>query len=191
MEIINDVLDVSKIEAGRLELEVLPFSLRDTVDQVAALFATSAHERGLLLPLYVDHRVPDRNAGGRCAARPSSAQQPGVECPEVPEKGEISIVITRVPCVSGGRLRLRAEVRDSGIGVPRGAGARRFNPSPGRITPWPGASFRNRAGPVHRQATDRADGRRDRYITEPGRGSCFWSSSSSASIRSTAPPSGR
>ena len=173
MEIINDVLDVSKIEAGRLELEVLPFSLRDTVDQVAALFATSAHERGLLLRLYVDHRVPDHVVGDALRVRQvlnnlvSNAQK-------FTEKGEISIVITRVPCVSGGRLRLRAEVRDSGIGVPRGAGARLFQ----SFSQADNSMARRFGGTglglsIAKQLVELMGGEID-YITEPGRGSCFW-----------------
>jgi two-component system, sensor histidine kinase and response regulator len=173
MEIINDVLDVSKIEAGRLELEVLPFSLRDTVDQVATLFATSAHERGLLLRLYVDRRVPDRVVGDALRVRQvlnnliSNAQK-------FTEHGEISIVITRSPCLSGGRLRLRAEVRDTGIGVPRGAGARLFH----SFSQADNSMARRFGGTglglsIAKQLVELMGGKID-YLTEPGCGSCFW-----------------
>lgn len=173
MEIINDVLDVSKIEAGRLELEALPFSLRDTVDQVAALFTTSAHERGLLLRLHVDRRVPDRVVGDALRVRQvlnnlvSNAQK-------FTEQGEISIVITRAPCLSDGRLRLRAEVRDTGIGVPRGAGVRLFH----SFSQADNSMARRFGGTglglsIAKQLVELMGGEID-YVTEPGCGSCFW-----------------
>ncbi len=173
MEIINDVLDVSKIEAGRLDLESRPFSLRDTVDQVAALFATSAHERGLLLRLYVDRRVPESAVGDALRVRQvlnnlvSNAQK-------FTEKGEIAVRIDRVGCPKAGHLRLRAEVRDTGIGVPRGAGARLFH----SFSQADNSMARRFGGTglglsIAKQLVELMNGEIG-YVTEPGQGSCFW-----------------
>lgn len=46
LSIINDVLDFSKLEAGKLVLEHIPFMLRETIDEVATLLAPSAHDKG-------------------------------------------------------------------------------------------------------------------------------------------------
>ena len=125
MEVINDVLDVSKIEAGRLELESLAFSLRDTVDQVASLFATSAQQRGIRLRLKVEQDVPDMVRGDALRVRQvisnlvSNAQK-------FTEHGSIAIQLRRLPCAHPGRVRIRATVRDTGIGVPRGMESRLF-----------------------------------------------------------------
>ena len=173
MEIINDVLDVSKIEAGRLELESLPFSLRDTVDQVAALFATSAHERGLLLRLHIDREVPESAVGDALRVRQvlnnlvSNAQK-------FTEEGEIAIHISRVTGKRTGCMRLRAEVRDTGIGVPRGAGARLFQ----SFSQADNSMARRFGGTglglsIAKQLVELMNGEIG-YVTEPGQGSCFW-----------------
>ncbi len=173
MEIINDVLDVSKIEAGRLELEALPFSLRDTLDQVATLFATSAYARGLQLGLHVDRRVPERAVGDALRVRQvlnnlvSNAQK-------FTEKGCISIAVLPVPCAREGFLRLRIEVRDTGIGVPREAGARLFQ----SFSQADNSMARRFGGTglglaIARQLVELMSGEIG-YVTEPGCGSCFW-----------------
>ncbi len=59
LTIINDLLDLSKIEAGRLQLEKLPVSPRSTVDNVLALFWEQANAAGLQLVSYADPAVPD------------------------------------------------------------------------------------------------------------------------------------
>ena len=58
--ILNDILDVSKIEAGRLTLESVPFELRDAVDGAVKLFALRAHQKGLELACHILPDVPDR-----------------------------------------------------------------------------------------------------------------------------------
>jgi signal transduction histidine kinase/CheY-like chemotaxis protein len=59
LTIINDLLDLSKIEAGKLELEQVPVSARTTIDHVLALFWERANSAGLQLVSYVDPKVPD------------------------------------------------------------------------------------------------------------------------------------
>lgn len=173
MEIINDVLDVSKIEAGRLELESLPFSLRDTLDQVATLFAASAHARGLELHLHVDRRVPERAVGDALRVRQvlnnlvSNAQK-------FTEKGYVAIAAMPVAGAAGGRQRLRVEVRDTGIGVPREAGHRLFK----SFSQADNSMARRFGGTglglaIARQLVEHMHGEIG-YLTEPGRGSCFW-----------------
>ncbi|MEX1025599.1 MAG: hypothetical protein WD226_11045, partial [Planctomycetota bacterium] len=49
LAVINDILDFSKIEAGQLTLETIDFDLHATVDEVAGLMATPAHDKGLQL----------------------------------------------------------------------------------------------------------------------------------------------
>ena len=59
LTIINDLLDLSKIEAGKLELEHLPVMPRTTIDHVLALFWERANSAGLQLVSYVDPKVPE------------------------------------------------------------------------------------------------------------------------------------
>ncbi len=59
LTIINDVLDFSKLEAGKLVLEHIPFSLREMLDEVVILLAHSAHDKGLELTINVHSNVPE------------------------------------------------------------------------------------------------------------------------------------
>jgi len=63
MVIINDILDYSKIEAGKLEMESLPFMLRDTIGEIVQTFSAKASEKGLELIVHVLPGVPDRLIG--------------------------------------------------------------------------------------------------------------------------------
>ncbi|RAK63145.1 CHASE3 domain-containing protein [Phenylobacterium kunshanense] len=61
--ILNDLLDLSKIEAGRLEVETIPFALRELLDSVADLWRGPASEKGLRLSVAVPDQVPAWAAG--------------------------------------------------------------------------------------------------------------------------------
>ncbi len=63
LAIINDVLDFSKLEAGKLILESIPFPLRSTLDEVVTLLAHSSHDKGLELTLNIKKRLPDNVIG--------------------------------------------------------------------------------------------------------------------------------
>ena len=63
LAIINDILDFSKVEAGLLEIEPLPFGLRDTVAEAMKILAPLAHRKGLELAYDVDAAVPDAVIG--------------------------------------------------------------------------------------------------------------------------------
>ena len=58
LNILNDILDISKIEAGRLELDVAPFAPRRMLDDMMALWRPSAMNKGLALHSHVDPDVP-------------------------------------------------------------------------------------------------------------------------------------
>ena len=57
LRIINDILDLSKIESGKLELESIPFALRDVVDQALDLLAPMAFGKGLEISAWIDRRI--------------------------------------------------------------------------------------------------------------------------------------
>ncbi|XP_027360763.1 histidine kinase 4-like [Abrus precatorius] len=57
--LINEVLDRAKIEAGKLELEAVPFDLRSILDDVLSLFSEKSREKGLELAVFVSDNVPD------------------------------------------------------------------------------------------------------------------------------------
>lgn len=63
LEIINDILDLSKIEAGKLELEALPFDLGQTVESVVKLFGATAAKKQLLLGYRIEPALVRRRVG--------------------------------------------------------------------------------------------------------------------------------
>ncbi|NIV30182.1 MAG: hybrid sensor histidine kinase/response regulator, partial [Anaerolineae bacterium] len=59
LNLINDILDLSKIEAGRFELEHVRFELRHIVEEVADLLSHRAQQKGLELSVLIQHDVPE------------------------------------------------------------------------------------------------------------------------------------
>lgn len=57
--VINDILDISKIEAGRLTLESTEFNLRELIENICEVMAVNAHEKGLELSLHIAFDVPE------------------------------------------------------------------------------------------------------------------------------------
>ena len=63
MQMIGEILDLSKVEAGRMELEVRPFSVRGCVHRVTGLMSAQAKKKGLVLEQIIDSSVPDAFSG--------------------------------------------------------------------------------------------------------------------------------
>jgi len=63
LTLVNDLLDMSKLEAGRLTIEEIPYSIRDTLSDIVAAFSTQLNERSLWLTLDFDDELPDRLIG--------------------------------------------------------------------------------------------------------------------------------
>jgi signal transduction histidine kinase/ActR/RegA family two-component response regulator len=63
LNVINDILDISKVEAGKLELEEIPFDLNTVLENVRSLASTRASEKGLAFELNVDPDVPTQLVG--------------------------------------------------------------------------------------------------------------------------------
>ena len=81
LSLINDILDLSKIEAGRMELELTDFDLPTALDNALTLVRERAGRRGITLQMNVDERAgPD--SGGR-AEGPAGRPEPVVECDQV------------------------------------------------------------------------------------------------------------
>ncbi|MDD0840795.1 PAS domain S-box protein [Curvibacter sp. HBC61] len=113
--VINDILDVSKIEAGRLTLENTTFQLDKVLESVADVVAHKATEKGLELICDVAPDVPASLVGD-----PLRLGQILINylnnAIKFTERGDIEIVVRRVP-LADGALKLRFEVRDTGIGL--------------------------------------------------------------------------
>ncbi|AOV96127.1 two-component sensor histidine kinase BarA [Edwardsiella hoshinae] len=115
LSIINDVLDFSKLEAGKLVLEHIPFMLRETIDEVATLLAPSAHDKGLELTLNVRNDVPEHVLGDPMRLQQVLTNLLG-NAIKFTEKGNIDIRIEQ-RSLSAQTVELEVQVHDTGIGI--------------------------------------------------------------------------
>ena len=115
MTIISDVLDVSKIEAGRLELAVTDFALRDTIEQACAVARVEATTKGVELELRVDPAVPSsvRGDGGRLRQILLNLVTNAVKFTAA---GTVTVGVD-ASRKHGGATTVRFEVADTGIGI--------------------------------------------------------------------------
>ena len=116
LTVINDILDVSKIAAGKLDIEQTDFSLRDFLGEAMKTLATRAHEKGLELTFGVGAEVGDAVVGDPGRLRQVVFNLVG-NAIKFTEKGEVSVKVD-VEASDGGNSTLHFAVRDTGIGVP-------------------------------------------------------------------------
>lgn len=115
LAVINDILDLSKIEAGHMHLERVACDPASIVEDVALLFSERAHEAGIELACQVDRNVPETILSDPLRLRQILSNFVGNALKFTQEGG----VLVRLGAVErDGRLHLRYSVRDSGIGIP-------------------------------------------------------------------------
>ena len=120
----NDILDLSKIEADRLELEQIPFSLEAILDKIATMVTLKAEEKGLKLLFRSDPTAPCRLVGD--PLRLGNSPQPGQQRRQVHGTGRKSSLPCPPEARAGAQVRLRFAVRDTGIGILPAQQARLF-----------------------------------------------------------------
>jgi len=116
LELINDILDLSRVEAGRMELEMRPFSLRTLLDGVAKIMALRAHDKDLELVHRVAPEVPGRLVGDAVRLRQVLVNLLG-NAIKFTDRGEV-VVRVSVAGRDGDAVELLFSVRDTGIGIP-------------------------------------------------------------------------
>jgi PAS domain S-box-containing protein len=115
MRIIGDILDVSKIEAGRLELDVCEFAVRETLKQACAVGELEASAKGVTLELVIADEVPLR-AGGDDRRIGQVLRNLVANAVKFTSEGTVAVRVSAATQPSGG-TRLRVEVSDTGIGI--------------------------------------------------------------------------
>jgi signal transduction histidine kinase/CheY-like chemotaxis protein len=126
LQIINDILDLSKIEAGKLELEHAEFKLSEAVDGAVDMLAEHARGKGLELRAFIERRAPRKVLGDRFRLQQILTNLIS-NAVKFTSSGEITVRVTEgEPTVSGQRVRF--EVADTGIGIEPGAAERLFEP---------------------------------------------------------------
>jgi PAS domain S-box-containing protein len=116
LDLINDILDLSKIESGSIELAKIEFDLSDVVQRSVEIAAVRAHEKGLELVSHIASDVPLDLVGDPGRVRQVLINLLG-NAVKFTERGEVLLQIERDPqsAAAGG---LRLSVSDTGIGIP-------------------------------------------------------------------------
>ena len=122
LAIINDILDISKIEANRIELETVSFSLQEIIEGICDIMAIRAHEKGLELNFWISPKVPPAVCGDPVRIRQVLINLLG-NAVKFTEKGEVLLKVEK-PATGAARqgkekhLLIPFSVSDTGIGIP-------------------------------------------------------------------------
>jgi len=122
LNIINSILDISKVEAGHIILETIDFSLDDTIESIGEVMAVRAHEKGLELAYHVMPDAPTELLGDPVRLRQILINLVG-NAIKFTEKGEIFVQVKKQvsevenQMSEDGKVELLFSVTDTGIGI--------------------------------------------------------------------------
>lgn len=125
MQVINDLLDFSRIESGKLKMEQLPFAARRVFEEMATIYGERARQKGVFLEYAMEGEVPDRLMGDRHRLRQVLGNLLD-NAVKFTLKGTITLTVRG--SVEGGICRLNCIISDTGIGIPQDMLPRLFHP---------------------------------------------------------------
>ncbi|MDP3538808.1 MAG: response regulator [Azonexus sp.] len=172
LAVINDVLDISKIEAGKLQLESLDFDVQALMERAAMLVHDRAEEKGLVLVV-----VPPVDVPGRLNGDPTRISQALLNylsnAVKFTERGSINLSCKLIS-EADGRAQIRFEVTDTGPGIATEVIGRLFN----AFEQADNSTTREFGGTglglaITRRLAELMNGKTG-VITSPGLGSTFW-----------------
>jgi len=170
--LLNDILDLSKVAAGKLEIQSVAFEPRRLVQQTADLFVERARRKGVELVCLVHHQVPDGLVADPGRVRQVLTNLLG-NAVKFTDAGEIVVRVSGEPQADRGML-LRVEVADTGIGIAPEASAQIFEPfvqADGSITRRYGGTGLGLV--ISKQLVELMGGEMG-MTSVVGRGSTFW-----------------
>ena len=120
LAIVNDILDFSKVEAGMLELESAPFSLRQALDNSLKSLSILSRNKGLDLILDIQKDVPDGLVGDQVRIRQILSNLVG-NAIKFTEKGSVRVLVTLNEALDpdDDEVSLAFTVSDTGVGIPQ------------------------------------------------------------------------
>jgi two-component system, sensor histidine kinase and response regulator len=172
LTILSDILDISKIEAGKLQFERIPFNLRDVVESTADLLAAKAHEKGLQLSCFIREEVASGFEGDPTRLRQVLLNLIG-NAVKFTDSGSVHVNVSKVLKGENSQL-LSFEIIDTGIGIAPDAQRRLFQ----AFSQADGSTTRKYGGTglglyISKQLIEMMEG--DLGVNSaPGLGSRFW-----------------
>lgn len=172
LSLINDILDLSKIEAGKMEIEITDFNLGQLVTDVISVMSAAAKNKGLVIKSEIDVDLPAWLKGDSTKLKQVMINLLG-NAIKFTEKGGVSIRATRLPSETTPYLVL-LEVEDTGIGISESTQGRLFEV----FTQGDSSTSRKYGGSglglsISKKLVEIMNGEIG-LTSMPGRGSCFW-----------------
>jgi signal transduction histidine kinase/CheY-like chemotaxis protein/HPt (histidine-containing phosphotransfer) domain-containing protein len=118
LTVINDILDISKLEVGKVDIEQIDFSLAETVESTVTLLAAKANTKNIDLALFIDPDVRTSFSGDPGRIRQILFNLIG-NAIKFTEKGGVAVEVAKIadPTLPEGTSLLQFEIKDSGIGM--------------------------------------------------------------------------
>ncbi len=172
LRIVDDILDYSKLEANRLELETTGFNLRELLQSVITLMQRPAEAKGLRQTLQIDAsvRLPVRGDPVRLRQILSNLLSNAIK---FTEHGGVTVSVRRMG-ETATQHQLRFEVQDTGIGIDAATRAKLFQPFSQADASTTRLYGGTGLGLVISQRIVELMGGKIGVESEPGRGSVFW-----------------
>ena len=126
LALINDILEFSRAEKDKIELEYQPFSLKHLIDESLDLVATQASKKGLDLSETINYGTPDTIIGDHGRLRQILVNLLG-NAVKFTDKGDVSVSISS-KAVDGDRHQISFKFKDTGIGIPKDKMDKIFEP---------------------------------------------------------------
>ncbi|UCB55320.1 MAG: response regulator [Thiotrichales bacterium] len=172
LTILNDILDLSKIEAGKLNIELIPLDLSEIVNQLITLHTMTAEEKCIEFYADIDKRLPAVLTGDPTRIRQILANLVS-NALKFTEKGHVALKV-RVVSIDDDKADIRFEVEDTGVGIEENVKDKLFN----EFTQADGSTTRKYGGTglglaIVKQLVEMMEGRFG-VESVPGEGSTFW-----------------
>jgi signal transduction histidine kinase len=172
LTILNDILDLSKIEAGKLNIELIPLDIRDIVNDLVTLHAMGAQEKGVSLSADIDGEIPQVLKGDPTRIRQILANLVS-NALKFTDEGSVKVHL-KLQSLEGRQADIRFEVEDTGVGIEKDIKDRLFE----EFTQADGSTTRKYGGTglglaIVKQLVEIMHGEFGVDST-PGEGSTFW-----------------
>lgn len=125
--LINDILDLSKIEAGKFEIEYQAVNIRNLVKDIKQVFALKCDEKDLLFHLKIDKQIPEALILSDARLRQIFVNIVG-NAIKFTDRGSVSISVNQIAApINQSKINLKIDITDTGIGIPEEQQDKIFN----------------------------------------------------------------